>query len=179
MRSLHDCLITSSKTIAKDNPKLTCRIDGLTNRSPARVILDRNLNTPINSNIIKESSNYRTIIFYNKTKNHKIELLKKNNVEIYKLPLDGNGNIDLIQSLMKIGKLGFSRIFVEAGAKLSTNFLNNNLVNCLNIFVSSKKLRKNGSYSFKNFLKTFLKNKKEVLEKVNLFDDKLVSYKLK
>jgi len=40
MRSNHDCIITSSKTIIKDNSELTCRIDGLKNRSPSRIILD-------------------------------------------------------------------------------------------------------------------------------------------
>ena len=29
MRSNHDCIITSSKTIIDDNPRLTCRINGL------------------------------------------------------------------------------------------------------------------------------------------------------
>ena len=41
MRSQHDCIITSSKTINKDNPQLNCRINGLERRSPARIILDK------------------------------------------------------------------------------------------------------------------------------------------
>ena len=40
MRSNHDCIMTSCKTIIKDNPILTCRINGLENRSPSRIILD-------------------------------------------------------------------------------------------------------------------------------------------
>ena len=40
IRSNHDCIITSSKTIIDDNPKLNCRILGLENESPSRVILD-------------------------------------------------------------------------------------------------------------------------------------------
>ena len=48
MRSWHDCIITSSNTVIKDNPRLTCRIYGLKKRSPARIIFDNRLKTPIN-----------------------------------------------------------------------------------------------------------------------------------
>ena len=40
MRSNHDCILTSVKTIIIDNAILTCRIHGLKNRSPSRIILD-------------------------------------------------------------------------------------------------------------------------------------------
>ena len=65
MRSSHDCILTSSKTIINDNPQLTCRIGGLEDRSPARIILDKELNIPMNSKIVKESNIFSTIIFYN------------------------------------------------------------------------------------------------------------------
>ncbi len=40
MRSQHDSIITSSKTIKEDNPSLNCRINGLETTSPAVIILD-------------------------------------------------------------------------------------------------------------------------------------------
>ena len=54
---------------------------------------------------------------------------------------------------MKI--LGFSRIFLESGLNLTTNFLDENLVDDFRLFVSSKNLGKHGDNSFKknmNFL---------------------------
>ena len=71
MRSNHDCILTSSKTIIDDNPRLTCRIDGINDRSPSRIILDNKLRIPINSRIIKEAFVHPTIIFYNKSKKKK------------------------------------------------------------------------------------------------------------
>ena len=179
MRSSHDCIITSSKSIIKDNPQLTCRINGLTSRSPTRIVLDNELKIGMNSNIIKGSSVYRTIIFYNKTNKKKIGLLKKFKVKAYKVTLDNEGNIDLIKTLIKIRELGFSRVFLETGIKLAANFLNKNLVDYLKVFVSSQNLGKNGDRNCKKYLKTFLKNKKGQIEKVNLLGDKLISYKLK
>jgi diaminohydroxyphosphoribosylaminopyrimidine deaminase/5-amino-6-(5-phosphoribosylamino)uracil reductase len=55
MRSNHDCILTSVQTVIADNSNLTCRVKGLEKNSPLRIILDKNLHIPINSNIIKSS----------------------------------------------------------------------------------------------------------------------------
>ena len=81
--------------------------------------------------------------------------------------------------LLKIRDLGYSRIFVEAGKILTTNFLKSNLVDKLELFISNYKLNKNGRDNIKNDLKKFLKNKKSYITKVNLFGEKLITYKIK
>ena len=179
MRATHDCIMTSSKTIIKDNPRLTCRINGLTNMSPARIIFDNRLKIKINSKIIKEAKNHHTIIFYNQINKRKIRLLKKLKIKIYKIPLDAEGNLDLKKSLNKAHELGFSRIFLESGIKLITNFLNKNLVDDLKLFISDRKLGGSGGGSIRKLFGSFLRNKKKIMEKVNLSGDKLISYKLK
>ena len=179
MRAANDCIMTSSKTIIKDNPRLTCRIKGLTNMSPARIIFDNKLRIKINSKIIKEAKYYRTIIFYNRINRRKIRMLKKLKIKICRIELDTEGNLDLKKSLNRAYKLGFSRIFLESGIKLMTNFLNKNLVDDLKLFVSDKKLGKNGCGSIRKFFGSFLRNKKKIMEKVNLSGDKLISYNIK
>jgi hypothetical protein len=47
------------------------------------------------------------------------------------------------------------------------------------LFISSKNLGKNGNNSFKKNMKLFFKNRKFTNEKVNLFGDKLISYRIK
>jgi len=179
MRSFHDCIITSARTIIKDNPRFTCRIDGLKHNTPSRIILDNKLKIRISSRIVKKSMNYRTIIFFNKINKKKIKSLRKLKIKIYRIPLDDDGNLDLKKSLVKAKKLGFSRIFLESGVKLTTNFLNKNLVDDLKIFMSNKYLRKNGDGNIKKYLSLFIKSKKKTIEKVNLYGEKLISYKLK
>jgi len=179
MRSNHDCIISSSQTILNDNPKLTCRINGLKSFSPARVILDNKLKIKVYSNVIKEADRYSTIIFYNKMNKRKIQLLNKLKVKTFKIPLDNKGNLDILRSLYKVKELGFSRVFLESGIKLTSNFLSNNLVNNFVVFTSNNNLKKNGRYSFKSYLKNFLRDKKSKIEKVNLLGDHLTSYELK
>ena len=179
MRASHDCIITSNNTIVKDNPRLTCRIDGLINRSPSRIILDSKLKIRINSRIIKDAKLYRTIIFHNKINKKKISLLKKLKIKVYKISLDDDGNLDLKKSLKKVQSLGFSRIFVESGIKLISNFLKKSLVDEFKLFISNKKLKKDGSGNIKKHFFSILKNKKTTIENVNLFGEKLISYKIK
>ena len=66
MRSNHDCILTSAKTVINDNPMLTCRINGLEDTSPARIILDKNLKILTTSNLIISGSRYRTYVFFNR-----------------------------------------------------------------------------------------------------------------
>ena len=179
MRSNHDCIITSVRTIIIDNPRLTCRIPGLEGNSPARIILDKYLKIPITSNIVRSANKYRTIIFFNKINQKKIKALKSLNIKLVKTPLSDNGNFDLKTILVKVKLLGFSRIFLESGLNLTTNFLNKNLVDNFQLFISDKNLGKNGNNSFKKSMKLFLKNKKFINKKVNLFGDKLISYSVK
>ena len=179
MRSSHDSLITSSETIRIDNPILNCRVNGLEKRSPTIIILDNSLKISIKSNVIKNHSKYKTIIFHNKIIKNKIKFLKKIGIKTYKIPLNIDGNLDLKKALLKVQTLGFSRILVESGLKLSKSFLKENLVNDLKIFLSNKKLVKKGDGSFKKNFKYLVKTTGYKTEKVNLFNDKLLTFKIK
>jgi len=175
MRSQHDSIVTSSLTIKKDNPNLNCRINGLEKRSPTVIVLDNHLKISMRSNVIKNN----TIIFYNRFNRRKIKLLKKFGVRTYKTTLDEKGNLNLKNVLIKIKKLGFYRVFLESGITLVSNFLKENLVNDLKIYISGNKLNNNGSGNINKIFKSILKNRKYTVERVNLFGDKLISYKIK
>ena len=179
MRSNHDCILSSVNTIILDNPEFTCRICGLRDSSPSRIILDKNLKIPITSNIIKSANKYRTIIFFNKDNLSKAKVLKSFGVKLVKIPLVEDGDFDLRNVLVKAKFLGFSRIFLESGLNLITNFLSDGLVDNFQLFISDQYLGKSGNNSFKKNMKSFMKNKKFTEEKVNLFGEKLISYSIK
>ena len=178
MRSQHDCILTSYKTIIKDNPMLNCRIKGLESRSPDRIIIDKNLKIPINSKIIQTSNKIPTIIFYNKDNVKKIIKLKKLKVKLIKINTEKKNNFDLKKILLLIKKLGYSRIFLESGVDLCSSFLILKLVNELQVFISSKKINKLGAYKITNSIKKIL-NKKPTTNIVNLLGDDLKSYSIK
>ena len=179
MRGNHDCIITSAKTIISDDPRLNCRINGLEKNSPVKIILDKKLATPVNSKIIRESKKRNVIIFYNKVNKEKIKLFKHSNIKLIKMPIDSYSNFNLEDVLIKIKSIGFSRIFLEAGPKLTKCFFDKKLIDDFYLFVSKKKIKKNGTLSIKKSIKPYLKNKKNCTQKVNLLGDKLISYKIK
>lgn len=177
-RSQHDCIITSYKTIIKDNPMLNCRIKGLESRSPARIIIDKNLKTPINSKIVQSSKKIPTIIFYNQGNVKKIIKFKKLKVKLIMINIEKKNNFDLKKILLLVKKLGYSRIFLESGVHLCNSFLMLKLVNELQVFISSKKINKLGAYKITNSIKKIL-NKKPSINTVNLLGDELKSYSIK
>ena len=179
MRSNHDCIMTSSSTVVNDNPRLTCRIKGLNYKSPSRIILDKELKISVDSKVVNEAKNYNTIIFYNKLNKKKIKLLQKLKIRTFTVPLGNDGHLDLRKSLITAKQLGFSRIFLESGIKLSTSFLNKNLIDDFKLFISNKKLGGNGKANIERYIKNFFKKRKKIVEKINLFGDKLMSYELK
>ena len=162
-----------------DNPHFTCRIPGLESCSPTRIILDKKLRIPLSSNVVIDAKKYNTIIFHNIIKTKKMRLLKNLKVKLLRLELDNEGNLDLTNMLIKLGRLGYSRIFLESGTKLIKSFLNKNLIDELKLFISSKKLGNVGSFSFKKEINSLFKKNIKFKEKVNLFGDKLISFNLK
>ena len=179
MRSQHDCIVTSSKTIIKDNPILTCRIPGLEHTSPIRIILDKKLKISINSNVVLTANKHKTIIFFNDSKHEKIKEFNRLGVKMIKFPLDNNHNFNLKNLLNRIKLMGFSRIFLEAGSNLTSNFLKENLIDDFHLFMSNKKIKKHGLNSFKENMKFLFLKKSLKLQKINLFGEKLLTYNLK
>ena len=179
LRSKHDCILSSVKTILNDNPLLDCRINGLENKSPTKVILDKNLRIPINSRVIKNAKKQKTIIFYNKPNYKKIQLLKKLKVKLVWVSLNKDNYLNLKEILILLNKNGYSRVFVESGLKLTQAFLRNNLVDDFYLFISNNKIKRNGNLSFKKAFNLFLKKKKQEAPNVNLFGDKMILYKIK
>jgi len=100
-------------------------------------------------------------------------------IELIKISLDIDNNLDLLETLIKAKELGFYRIFLESGKRMTTSFLYKNLIDDLNLFVSDKNLVKNGENNIKEQLKLFLSDKKGINEKTNLFGEKLIKYKIK
>ena len=140
LRYRNDSILISSKTLHTDNPRLDCRIKGLTSFSPKRIILDRCLSIKKSSHIYSTIVNKNTVIFYNIGKKEKINLLKKRGVKLIKLPVNEDNLFDLKIVLKKIFSIGCRNLLVEGGKNLTDSFLKNKLFNEFYLFKSSNKL---------------------------------------
>ena len=100
-------------------------------------------------------------------------------IKILKLNLDSENQFNLKEILKTIKNFGYQRVFVESGKNLILQFIRNNLVDDFKLFISKDKIGKYGKNSIKNDVYFYLKKKKFIVEKVNLFGDKLHTYRMK
>ena len=176
LRYKNQGILTTYKTINSDNPHLNCRLNGLENYSPKKIIIDKDLKININSNIVKNTKKFNTIIFHNSNNFKKIKKLKIYGLKLIKHKIELNGYFDLKKVFKKIYKLGIHNLLVECGKDLTYKILKSNFFNEFYLFRGSKKLTNKGKISILNInkkLKIF-NNKKQ--ENTYLAKDTLIHY---
>ncbi len=144
LRNKYDAVLTSSNTVKKDNPYMTCRIKN--GRNPVRIILDTNLSTIPESNIYN-SDNTRVIIITSEKTDEKKFKKYAPHVEIIKCPLK-NGYINLENAIKIIYNTGIKSILIEAGGTLNNSFIQSNLADNLIQFIAPKILSDNQGLDF-------------------------------
>jgi diaminohydroxyphosphoribosylaminopyrimidine deaminase/5-amino-6-(5-phosphoribosylamino)uracil reductase len=179
LRASHDSILTTSKTILKDDPMLNCRIDGLEKHSPKRFIIDKNLTIPMTSKIIKTANRVSTYVFYNLIDKNKLIKLSQANVKTIRIDLKKK-HLDFNKIILFLRKKGFYRVFVEAGIKFNNFLLDNCYINDFYHFYSDQLLKNKGFHNAKTLFKKMnkIKRNKRKIE-INLFQDKLLKYSLK
>ncbi len=143
LRYNSQAILTTSKTVIKDNPKLTVRFNKNKEIHLPIIIIDKNLKVPLSSNILKNISKKRVIIFTSK-KNKKSDYLTKLGCEIINCKLNKNNKLNLKNIFKIIYSLKISDILVEAGGILFTDLIKNKLVDEMHIFQSKLTIGQNG-----------------------------------
>ncbi len=62
LRAAHDAIMVGTGTVIADDPQLTCRLPGLTHRSPVRIVIDRHLRIPPTMRLIAGARDVATWI---------------------------------------------------------------------------------------------------------------------
>ena len=169
VRSKHDGIISTSKSINFDNALLNCRIEGLNKNKPDLFIIDLNLKLKKNLLLNKILKKRNTYLITHKTNFKKAQTYKKKGYKIIFIDTLVNKN-DFNSLLKKIYNMGYSRILVEAGLTFLNTLIKNRLINDLYIFNTNYNLKKKGknNASFK-----YLKNISFKQVSINLNNDKL------
>jgi diaminohydroxyphosphoribosylaminopyrimidine deaminase/5-amino-6-(5-phosphoribosylamino)uracil reductase len=134
LRSINDAILVGANTVRKDNPSLDCRISGLEDFSPQRVIISNNLDFDSDLKIFQNLKKIPTTIFTGADSRQ----LKNSAVKVI-LCQKKNNKIDLYDVLQKLCESGVNSVLVEGGQRIATQFLQENFVDEL-IWIRSKKI---------------------------------------
>ena len=128
LRSECDAIIVGIDTIIQDDPKLTINQKYSRGENPLRIILDTNYRTPENAQILDNKS--KTLIAIGE----KTPVKNLENVEIIRC---GKEEINLEKLMLNLVERGVEKVMVEGGETVLWSFLENELFDELNIFISS------------------------------------------
>jgi diaminohydroxyphosphoribosylaminopyrimidine deaminase/5-amino-6-(5-phosphoribosylamino)uracil reductase len=131
LRAKHDAILIGIETALADNPLLNCRLEGLEDRSPIRVVLDSHLRLPVDSKLIKSTYAHRLIIFASSAEGAAraaTSTVGLANMEMVFVESDDEGRLNLAQVLSALAERGITRLLVEGGPTVQRSFITTGLV---------------------------------------------------
>jgi diaminohydroxyphosphoribosylaminopyrimidine deaminase/5-amino-6-(5-phosphoribosylamino)uracil reductase len=140
LRAANDAVLTGIGTVLSDDPLLTCRLPGMSDRSPVRVLLDRHLRLPPQARLVVSAPAVPLwVVTGEGAARERGKALRDRGVDVIPMPEAGSG-LDLAAVLRTLGERGITRLMVEAGPILSAAMVKADLVDEAMLFRSPNAL---------------------------------------
>ncbi len=136
MRADHDAIVVASATAIADDPTLTCRLPGMTNRSPVRVLLDAHLRVPLEAKLYATAHDIPLWVFCSvAADDERVTQRGQTGADVVSVAPDGSGHgVNLRQSFTHLAERGITRLLAEAGGALASALLRDGLIDELVVF---------------------------------------------
>jgi diaminohydroxyphosphoribosylaminopyrimidine deaminase/5-amino-6-(5-phosphoribosylamino)uracil reductase len=121
LRAQFDAILIGIETAIADDPLLTCRLEGLENRTPLRVVLDSRLRLSPASQLALSALDFPVLVYTNA--DSESPELSAMGVEIARVEADSHGHPDIEMVLKALAARGITRLLVEGGPKIQSAFL--------------------------------------------------------
>ncbi|MCO5198050.1 MAG: GTP cyclohydrolase II [Anaerolineae bacterium] len=127
LRDTHDAILVGIGTLLADDPQLNVRL--VRGRDPQPVVLDSHLRFPLSARLLASTGRKPWIMTTNQADPVRHVELERAGAQIFFLPSDAHGRVDLRAVLALLYQKQIESVLVEGGAEIITSFLNEQLVN--------------------------------------------------
>jgi diaminohydroxyphosphoribosylaminopyrimidine deaminase / 5-amino-6-(5-phosphoribosylamino)uracil reductase len=143
LRARSDAVLVGRKTIEADDPELTCRLPGLEERSPVRVVLTTGCDMPLGARIFHTGQSPVWIVCGD-TSNCG-DLPGRRGVRLFDIGASPDGTLNLRLALMRLTAEGVTRLLVEGGPTTARAFLKADLADEVVIMQGTTRLDESGT----------------------------------
>jgi len=134
LRAEADAILVGAGTIRDDDPELTCRLPGLADRSPVRVVLDPALTVPPKARLFQAAGRHPVVLLHGPA----ADMARKSALHAAGARLHGvatvAGHLDLRAVLAFVAGEGMTRLLVEGGPTVWRSFLSAGLADEVVVF---------------------------------------------
>jgi diaminohydroxyphosphoribosylaminopyrimidine deaminase/5-amino-6-(5-phosphoribosylamino)uracil reductase len=130
LRAQCDAILVGIGTVLADDPLLTCRLPGMNERSPVRVVLDPALRIPGESRLVHSARQTPLWLIASETAEAAAAMrLGAAGAQVIRLPPAAVApGLDLPAVLRALSERGITRLMVEGGSKVAASFVAAGLV---------------------------------------------------
>lgn len=139
LRNEVDAILVGIGTVLADNPSLTTRLPQGGGKNPIRIILDSELRTPLDSNVVNMDEANTIIVTKESADEGKIEAMREKGVDVILVPKLETG-LDLNRMLHALYQKGVTDLLVEGGGEINASFLRGGFIDKYFIYVAPKLL---------------------------------------
>ena len=151
LRAQSDAIMVGIGTALADDPVLTCRLPGMAEMSPVRVVLDTRLRLPVNSRLVQTARETPLWIIANASPSSEAGL-RAHGAEVIQMDdKDGLGT-----ALERLASRGITRLMVEGGPTLASALIAADLVDEAFLFYAPAKVGEEGLPALEPRVRTIL-----------------------
>jgi diaminohydroxyphosphoribosylaminopyrimidine deaminase/5-amino-6-(5-phosphoribosylamino)uracil reductase len=129
MRTEADIVMIGIGTALVDDPRLTVRLPGLSDRSPVRVVLDATARLKPSSNLVQSARDVPLIVVVGaEARDDRKKALEDEGAKILEVGVEGEESVDIGEVLETLAENGFTRVFAEGGAQIASSLVADDLL---------------------------------------------------
>lgn len=136
LRATHDAILVGVGTVLADGPSLTCRLAGVGNNNPIRIVLDSELKTPANAKVLNGDAPSILVTSSSDTTGRNYP----SSVEV--LSVANTRDVPLVAE--QLAQRSINSVLIEGGAQVAASFLSACVIDRWEHFAAGKALGSTG-----------------------------------